>query len=376
MRRHHPVVLALVAGLALVAAACGTPPSSTPGPIPSCPSRQLVQLDPPSTTDYRIVRAVSATGAWAVVSRSVGSSWELSIRRTEPGAHPTVVGNVTDVDTTQTREPEVSVSPDGSSVLFQANQQPTADLFRWTLATGTTQVVPPPLATDPVTATTLTSAPRLSTDGRRILWVAIYQDTPLHYRSILTTTDASTDVVLSQHDLDGFWYGGGISSGGHQIGLLDVDAGTLAPVPDADAAIAAQFPGSEVGPSLSSDDGRYLTFEGGGATTPPRYDLLVWDRTTATARPVVIDSGRGPWVTALSDAGAVLWSSVSPTTGEADLLVSGTDGINRTIGRNAAPTFGSSFTTTWSRASTDLRTVVFTEDTGLTGLRLVASRCN
>jgi hypothetical protein len=342
-----------------------------------------VQLDPSSPTAFSLVRAVSATGAWVVVSRTVGSSWELSLRRTEPGSAARVVGTVP-VDTTVVGEPEVSIAPDGSSVLFETTQfsHPAGTLLRWSAATGTSAVVGSPPATNPTTGDPLESTPfSLSEDGRRILWSTSYPDTPSSRRIIVTATDARTDEVLAQHQVDVGSVSGAASIGGHVLnssqGALDVDTGALTPETPAVDALAALYPGSPFDGVATSDDGRYQAFQrGGDGPLPPTYDLVLWDWATSTATPIVLGTTRAPWITTVTDDGAVLRPSVSPSTGEADLVLRAADAVDRTVGHGALPTFGSSFTTAWSRSSEDLRTIVYTEDTGLAGFRLVASRCS
>ncbi len=376
---------ALLAVVLVGAAACAPPVPPTPTPLPACPARQTLTLEPPDLVNFSLPRAVSATGEWMVTSRSIAGEPVLSLRTTEQGSPSRLLGTLHRVGRPSTDEPLVSIAEDGSQVLFgyrgnaALDTDPQSDLYRWSAAVQSTTAVPlPVVATPPVGVAYPVNLYRLSADGQRIFWTQSFYEAPSTFRHVMTVTDALTDAVIAQFDAPSVLFESFVSSGGHQITtpteVINVDSGAVTPLADAKAQILAELGGGvNFAPQDSSDNGKFTVFarQSDGLGGPAIY--LLWNHVSQTLSE--IDRGTLDLPTAVTDDGRVLYTRLTATSrqvllGQADktplVIASGT----------LLPTWPEQYGRyIWTKSSVDLRTVLYSQELPLLGYRLTAQRC-
>lgn len=384
VRRTVGVAAALACGAAAVS--CTPPP---PSPLPACPARQEVQLEPADPVDFSLPRAVSPEGGWVAASRVVGGDVVVSVRPATAGAPAQTVGSLP-YSELSIEPPLVAVTGDASHVLFAVEsraalptQTPT-ELFRWDRATGSvTSATPPTAAAPPPGVPYPVNIRALSADGSRAVWTQTFYEAPSTFRQVLTVTDTVTDAVVSQTSaLPTGAANGTLSSGGRTLTVfvggqgylvVDIDAATATPLGDAQAAAGAAYPGtSGFTPVTSSDDGRYTVLHRPDDPGDPPTTVL-WDAAASTI--TLVHRGAPTEVAAVGDDGSVLFSVPSSTGPERVASLRRVDGT-------VVPVATAAMSAAWAEgaparplASDDLRTVVYSEPVPLLGNRLVARRC-
>jgi hypothetical protein len=376
---------ALVAVLLVGAAACAPMVPPTPVPIPACPVRQSLTLEPPDLVNFSLPRAVSATGDWMVTSRSIASEPVLSLRATQQGSASQLLGTLHRVGRPSTDGPLVSIAQDGSQVLFgyrgnaAVDTDTQADLYRWSAATHSTTTVPlPVVATPPVGVAYPVNLYRLSADGQRIFWTQSFYEAPFTFQHVMTVTDAVTDAVIAQFNAPSVLFESFVSSGGHQITtpteVINVDTGVATSLAYAKAQILIQLGvGGNFASQDTSDNGKFTVFarQSDGSGGPAIY--LLWNHLAQTLSE--IDRGALNLPTAVTDDGRVLYTRVTATSRQ--ILVGQIDETPQVIASGTLlPTWPEKYGPyTWTKSSVDLRTVLYSQELPLLGYRLTAQRC-
>jgi hypothetical protein len=378
-RRSAPFVALAVGVLAL--SAC-VPPE--PSPPPACPARAETQLESPDPVHFSLPRAVSEQGDWVVSSRAVDvDDLELRLQPNVAGLPVRVIGTLPDV-VGSLAPPLVGVAPDASSVVFgrrgavflPTDPQPT--LQRWDAATGEVTEVSVPGVGLSVPGTPYPVNPwAISADGRRILWSQAYFEEPFTFRYVAVVTDARTDAVLTAWEgpVTSTWEW--VSSRGQRFislsSMVETSGGAVTSLAGDLTAAQAAFPGPGFSPAAVSDDGRWLVVHRAEYDPVARWDVVAWDRSTGTGRAVAMSRAGQPVVQAVGDDGSVVVAERRTVGTLADVRQSLPDGSLRDVVTAAAPAWSGWFG--WAQVSTDLRTVLVTQDLPVLGFRLLALNC-
>ena len=380
-----PLRCALFAVLLSTVAACVPQVPPTPTPLPACPVRQTVALEPPDLVNFSLPRAVSSTGEWMVTSRSVAGEPVLSLRTTEQGSAAQLLGTLSRVGRASTDEPLVSIAQDGSQVLFgyrgnaALDTDPQSQLYRWSNAMQSTTTVPlPVVTTPPVGVAYPVNLYRLSADGQRIFWTQSFYEAPFTFHHVMTVTDALTDAVIAQFDAPSVLFESFVSSGGHQITtpteVINVDTGVATPLAEAQAKILADPEGGgNFASQDTSDSGQFTVFarQSDGSGGPAIY--LLWNHVSQTL--TEIDRGTLDLPTAVTNDGRVLYTKV--TASARQVLVGQVNKTPQVIASGTLlPTWPEKYGPyIWAKSSVDLRTIIYSQELPLIGYRLTGQRC-
>lgn len=386
-RTRQCAAVGLTALLLAVGAACAAPPE----PLPACPARQQVALEPTDPVSFSLARAVSPNGAHMVLSRVIGPDLVLSVRAVQPGSASTVVGAMP--ITPPDRQVLVGVDDAASRVVFGREgaaatlTEPPNVLHRWTAATATvTDIVAPTVPSPPPGVAYPVNARAISADGRRIIWSQSFRDGPEPYvwHRVVSVTDAGTDAVIAQWETSGWELAAGswVSAGGRQAldgqTLVSLDTGARTDLASDVAAASAAFPGPRLGPVAVSDDGDHLVLQGDDPFgNPGVLTTVLWDRSTA-AGVKAPDSRRTyrPRILSVSNSGEAV--QATPFNNRPELADVGhltADGRLIPIGTAAMQVRPAIDYAAYAVSTPDLRSVLLTFETNV-GFTLIAQRCS
>jgi hypothetical protein len=382
--RRQTAGAVVIGALAVLCAACTTP-GAPAAPLPACPARAEVLLEPADPVAFSLPRAVSEDGGWIVTSRAVGDRLDLSLRRTEDGSSSTPVGSM---EVGLGDRAFVAVTPGATHVVFGVSDDDATtppwpwQVRRWDRATGTTQTVEAPAVAAPPPGEPGPPQVEATDDGRRLFWRHGYRsgDGPATtFEYVTTVTDPVTDDVLVQRAGEGF--GSPTSRGSHRMswdGLIDTGTGATTDLRPLAAEVTAALPGPDFQAVAVSDNGRYMAFQRRHTgQIPVLYETVLWDRTTSTGTvPAPIETVPVS-VEEISDQGDVLWSRRVYGTGplRGDVVLSRLDGtrsVDVPLALDLSP-----YQSYERRAvgNPDLSTVVASRQTPF-GFELVALRCS